>query len=66
MLFEMPGAGLSVRPSFFFVVAISGQFRSGLAADGTPARALGAQQAIAKPFGRAELVGALRNVIGAR
>jgi DNA-binding response OmpR family regulator len=46
------------------VIAISCQFRSGIAADGTAARALGAHQVIAKPFGRDELVSAVRTVIG--
>jgi len=48
------------------IIAISGQFRPGLTADGTAARALGAQRVIAKPFGRAELVKAVRAVIGSR
>lgn len=47
------------------VVAISGQFCPGLAADGTAARALGARQLIAKPFSRAQLLKAVRAIAGA-
>ncbi|MET0230363.1 MAG: response regulator [Rhodanobacteraceae bacterium] len=47
------------------VIAISGQFRAGLAAEGAAARALGVQQVIAKPLRREELLEAVRAMIGA-
>jgi DNA-binding response OmpR family regulator len=47
------------------VIAISGQFRSGLSAVGTAADALGVQQVIAKPLTRGELLDAVRAMIGA-
>jgi DNA-binding response OmpR family regulator len=47
-------------------IAISGQFRPGLAADGTAALALGVQQVVAKPLVRDELLRAVRTVTGAR
>ena len=46
------------------IIAISGQFRPGLAAAGSAARALGVHQVIAKPFCRDELVRAVRATIG--
>jgi CheY-like chemotaxis protein len=46
------------------LIAISGQFRSGLAADGPTARTLGVQQVIAKPLTRNDLLDAVRAVIG--
>jgi DNA-binding response OmpR family regulator len=46
------------------VIAISGQFRSGLCADGATAKALGVQQVIAKPLIRGDLLGAVRAMIG--
>jgi DNA-binding response OmpR family regulator len=46
------------------VIAISGQFRPGLCADGATAQALGVQQVIAKPLLRADLVAAVRGMIG--
>jgi DNA-binding response OmpR family regulator len=46
------------------LIAISGQFRSGLCADGPTARALGVQQVIAKPLIRADLLAAVRGMIG--
>ena len=46
------------------VIAISGQFRSGLAGSCTAADALGVQQVIAKPFSRRELLAAVHDVIG--
>jgi DNA-binding response OmpR family regulator len=46
------------------LIAISGQFRSGLAADGPTARILGVQQVIAKPLTRNDLLDAVRAVIG--
>lgn len=47
------------------VIAISGQFRSGLSAVGAAADALGVQQVIAKPLTRDELLDAVRAMIGA-
>ena len=46
------------------LIAISGQFRSGLPADGPAARILGVQQVIAKPLTRGDLLDAVRAVIG--
>jgi DNA-binding response OmpR family regulator len=46
------------------VIAISGQFRSGLCAEGAAARALGVQQVIAKPLLRSDLIEAVRGMIG--
>jgi DNA-binding response OmpR family regulator len=46
------------------VIAISAQFRPGLAGSWQTARALGADQLIAKPFTRGELLQAVRAVIG--
>jgi len=46
------------------VIAISGQFRSGLAADGATARVLAVQQVVAKPLSRQELLGCVRGIIG--
>jgi CheY-like chemotaxis protein len=46
------------------VIAISGQFRPGLAASGTTAQALGVQQVVAKPLSRHELLCAVRGIIG--
>jgi len=47
------------------VIAISGQFRSGLPAVGAAARTLGVQQVLAKPLTRADLLEAVRAMIGA-
>jgi DNA-binding response OmpR family regulator len=47
------------------MIAISGQFRSGLSADGAAAQALGVQRVIAKPLTRAALLDAVRATIGA-
>lgn len=47
------------------VIAISGQFRSGLSAAGAAAHALGVQQVIAKPLTRSDLLDAVRATIGA-
>src|SRR5271168_4893916 len=47
------------------LIAISGQFRSGLRAAGATAQALGVQQVIAKPLIRADLLVAVRGMIGA-
>jgi FixJ family two-component response regulator len=41
------------------VIAISGQFRSGLSAVGTTAQALGVHQVIAKPLSRVDLLTAI-------
>jgi DNA-binding response OmpR family regulator len=46
------------------VIAISGQFRPGLCADGATAETLGVQQVIAKPLIRADLLAAIRAMIG--
>jgi DNA-binding response OmpR family regulator len=46
------------------LIAISGQFRSGLAVNGATAHALGVQQVIAKPLSRRELLDAVRATIG--
>jgi DNA-binding response OmpR family regulator len=46
------------------VIAISGQFRSGLAASSPAARALGATRLLAKPFSREDLLSAVRAVVG--
>jgi DNA-binding response OmpR family regulator len=46
------------------IIAISGQFRSGLCGDGPAARELGVRQVIAKPFGRTQLLMAVRAVAG--
>lgn len=47
------------------VIAISAQFRSGLAGAGTTARMLGVQQVLAKPLSRNDLLDAVRAIIGA-
>ena len=44
------------------IIAISGQFRSGLCAGGATARALGARQVIAKPLIRDDLLDAVRGI----
>jgi DNA-binding response OmpR family regulator len=46
------------------LIAISAQFRSGLSAAGATARTLGVQQVIAKPLVRADLLAAVRAMIG--
>jgi DNA-binding response OmpR family regulator len=46
------------------VIAISGQFRAGLECAGSAARALGVAFVIAKPLARAQLLDAVRSVIG--
>jgi len=46
------------------LIAISGQFRPGLAGSCTAADALGVQQVIAKPLSRRDLLLAVQNVIG--
>lgn len=42
------------------VIALSGQFRSGLCDVGATARGLGVEQVIAKPVARADLLGSIR------
>jgi DNA-binding response OmpR family regulator len=46
------------------LIAISGQFRSGLPAAGMAARMLGVEQVLAKPLDRCDLLEAVRSVIG--
>jgi CheY-like chemotaxis protein len=46
------------------LIAISGQFRSGLAGSCAAADALGVRQVIAKPFTRRDLIAAVHSVIG--
>jgi DNA-binding response OmpR family regulator len=46
------------------VIAISGQFRSGLSAVGTTAQMLGVQRVLAKPLTRDDLLEAVRAIIG--
>jgi DNA-binding response OmpR family regulator len=47
------------------LIAISGQFLPGLAANGAIAQILGVQQVIAKPLTRIDLLAAVRAIIGA-
>jgi DNA-binding response OmpR family regulator len=44
------------------IIAISGQFRSGLCAGGATAQTLGVRQVIAKPLIRADLLDAVRGI----
>jgi DNA-binding NtrC family response regulator len=46
------------------VIAISGQFRAGLAADGATAQVLGVQSVVAKPLCRQDLLGSVRGILG--
>jgi CheY-like chemotaxis protein len=46
------------------LIAISGQFRPGLARYGTAAETLGVRQVIAKPFSQTDLLAAVHGVIG--
>ena len=46
------------------LIAISGQFRSGLSAGGATAQSLGVQQVIAKPLAHRDLLEAVRGIIG--
>ncbi|HEV7612328.1 MAG TPA: response regulator [Steroidobacteraceae bacterium] len=46
------------------IIAISGQFRSGLSQGGATAQALGVQQVIAKPLVRSDLLDSVRAMIG--
>jgi DNA-binding response OmpR family regulator len=48
------------------MIAISGQFRSGLDAVGATARALGVQRVFAKPLARDELLRAVRAIVPLR
>jgi CheY-like chemotaxis protein len=47
------------------LIAISGQFRSGLSAAGATAQMLGVQRVLAKPLTRGDLLEAVRAIIGA-
>jgi CheY-like chemotaxis protein len=47
------------------IIAISGQFRSGLSGNGATAQMLGVQQVIAKPLARVDLLEAVRAMIDA-
>ena len=47
------------------LIAISGQFRSGLSAAGGTAQMLGVQRVLAKPLTRGDLLEAVRAIIGA-
>jgi DNA-binding response OmpR family regulator len=46
------------------LIAISGQFRSGLSAGGSAAQSLGVQQVIAKPLIHRDLLEAVQGIIG--
>ena len=46
------------------LIAISGQFRSGLCATGSTAQLPGVEQLLAKPLTRGELLAAVRAIIG--
>jgi DNA-binding response OmpR family regulator len=46
------------------LIAISGQFRSGLAAGGATAESLGVQKVIAKPLIRRDLLEAVQGILG--
>jgi len=46
------------------VIAISGQFRSGLPAGGAAAHTLGVQQVLAKPLSRVDMLEAVHAMIG--
>ncbi|HEY1314625.1 MAG TPA: response regulator [Steroidobacteraceae bacterium] len=46
------------------LIAISGQFRSGLCAGGATAQSLGVQQVIAKPLIHRDLLEAVRGIMG--
>jgi DNA-binding response OmpR family regulator len=48
------------------IIAISGQFRSGLSANGAIAQTLGVQRVIAKPLSRAVLLEAVRATLAHR
>jgi DNA-binding response OmpR family regulator len=46
------------------LIAISGQFRSGLSSNGATAQSLGVQHVIAKPLNRRDLLEAVHGIIG--
>jgi DNA-binding NtrC family response regulator len=46
------------------LIAISGQFRPGLAPTGATAQSLGVQQVVAKPLTRKELIESVRRILG--
>jgi DNA-binding response OmpR family regulator len=46
------------------IIAISGQFRSGLCASGATAKSLGVRQVVAKPLIRGDLLDAVRRIKG--
>ena len=46
------------------LIAISGQFRAGLSAEGAAAQSLGVQQVIAKPLIHRDLLEAVQGIIG--
>jgi DNA-binding response OmpR family regulator len=46
------------------LIAISGQFRSGLSAGGATAQSLGVRKVIAKPLNHRDLLEAVRGIIG--
>jgi hypothetical protein len=46
------------------LIAISGQFRSGLSSDGESAQSLGVRHVIAKPLNRGDLLEVVRSIIG--
>jgi DNA-binding response OmpR family regulator len=46
------------------LIAISGQFRSGLSAEGTTAQMPGVQRVLAKPLTRRDLLDSVRGIIG--
>ena len=48
------------------IIAISGLFESGYGIDANAAVALGAARALAKPFKRGELLGAVAELLGSR
>ncbi len=48
------------------IIAISGLFNSGHGVDADAALALGAARALAKPFKRADLLGAVADLLGSR
>lgn len=47
------------------VIALSGQFRSGLSEAGATARALGVEQVLAKPLSRTHLLDSIRAILSA-
>jgi two-component system cell cycle sensor histidine kinase/response regulator CckA len=59
-------AELKQRHPQIAIIAISGLFESGYGIDANAAVALGAARALAKPFKRGELLGAVAELLGAR